>query len=201
MIESALVLCCFITIIIVYWDIKRRALKHQSFVNGIKSKIATSTNMTANFAAFSHGPKITLLLASSGPYDLFLYYKIVNGKCIEQHQVSLQKILGVQLVLNNSPYKTTTTTDLPSISQRATYIARQELDAMASTDMLDVKRIILILTHNTKDVAETLSMPLYQAVEGKKTEQASKILLNALWWQQFLLAYIGKTDEIDTKPF
>lgn len=201
MIETVFVICCVIAIIIIYWDIKRRALKHQSAVNSLKSKIATSTKMTASFAAFSHGPKVTLLLASSGPFDMFLYCKIVNGKCIEQHQISLQKILGVQLILNNSPYKTTKTSDLPSINQRATDIARQELEAMAHTDMLDVKRIILTLTHHTKDAQENLTIPLYQAAEGKKTELASKILLNALWWQQFLLAYIGKTAEIDTKPF
>lgn len=201
MIETVLVLCGFAAIGVIYWDIKRKALKHQSAVNNIKSKIATSTKMTASFASFSHGPKVTLLLASSGPYDMFLYCKIVNGKCVEQHQISLQKILDAQLILNNSPYKPTKTSNLPSINQRATDIARQELDALTHTDLLDVKRIVLSLTHHTKDTEESLVIPLYQAPEGQKTELATKVLLNALWWQQFLFAYIGKPPGIDTEPF
>lgn len=200
MIESIFIVCCALVLGLVYWDIQRRALNHQHAVNKIKSKIATATNMTASFAAFSLGPKATLLLASSGPYNVFLYYKIVNGKVIEQHEISLQKITAVQLVINNTPYKATTNSSLPSINQRATEIARQELESIGQDTLQSIKRIVLQLVHTTQEKHETLAIPLFQAAKEKDTVLVSRILLNALWWQQFLFAFIGKSPNIDTEP-
>lgn len=201
MIETVFVLCCFLGVGIFFWDVRRKALRHQNAVQNVKSKIATATKMTASFAAFSHGPKATLLLASSGPYDLFLFNKIVGGKNIEQHQISLQKVLAVQLSINSTTFKSTKTSHLPSINQRATDIARQEVEAMSPDDLKNIKRISLLLAHNTNETQENLQIPLYQAGKDDKGALSTKILLNALWWQQFLLAYIGKTPHIDTEPF
>lgn len=200
MIETIFLLCCALALGLIYWDIQRKALNHQHAVNKIKSKIATATNMTASFAAFSQGPKATLLLASSGPYNIFLYYKIVNGKIIEQHEITLQNITAVQLIINNTPYKAASTSSLPSINQRATEIARQELEAMGQDTLQNSKRIVLLLAHNTHENQETLAIPLFQATKEKNTILVSKILLNALWWQQFLFAFIGKSTAIDTEP-
>lgn len=201
MIETIFVLCCVLGVGIFFWDVKRKAMRHLSAVQNVKSKIATATKMTASFAAFSHGPKVTLLLASSGPYDLFLFHKIVDGTSVEQHQISLQKILAVQLIVDGITFKTTKTSQLPSINQRASDIARQEVESMSGDELQDIKRISLLLAHSTNGSPENLQISLYQAKKNDPSGLSTKVLLNALWWQQFLLAYIGKTPHIDTEPF
>lgn len=198
MLETIFVLCICIGVAIFIYDIKRRALQHQQVVNKEKSKIATDTRMTASFAAFSDGNKTTHLLAFSEECNIFVHRKIVKSHCTEEHTLTFTNINAIDLQVNNQTYRSTATSAQSSMNLRATDIARQEVKKFGLNNVKRIKSLILILHHapEEKEPTNKLAIPLLQATDSSTGLDLQRSLLNALWWQHFLLAFVGKSPNI-----
>lgn len=191
MFETILVLVCAMVGVFFYWDIKRKTVSHQNAVTSIKSKIATETNMTTHFAAFHQDSNESILLAASGPHDLFWYYKIVREKTTEQYKIPLHAILSVKMLVNSTPIKVTATSNQPSATLRAAEISRQEVQRMGESAKR-VKQITMMLEYQSEHGSQSQQISLYQDLNNDKNPQVVKILLNSIWWQQYLREFIGK---------
>lgn len=191
MFETVLVLLSVMVAIFFYVDIKRKTVAHQNTVTSIKSKLATETNMTSHFAVFSQGPQESILLAASGPHDLFWHYKIAKEKITDQYKVPLHSITRVQVLVNNAPVEVTATSGQPSATLRAAEVARQEVQRMGER-VKRVKRVTMTLEYQTEEDTQRQQIPLYQALDNDKNPMVIKILLNSIWWQQYLREFIGK---------
>lgn len=200
MFETVLVLLSVMVAIFFYVDIKRKTVAHQNMVTTIKSKLATETGMTSHFAVFSQAQHESILLAASGPHDLFWYYKIAKEKIIDHYKVPLHAIVKVQVLVNNAPVEVTAASSQPSATLRAAEISRQEVQRMGDR-VRRVKRVTMNLEYQANDDIHRQQIPLFQAVDSEKNHLITKILLNSIWWQQFLREFIGKKiiSTIDTR--
>ena len=187
MIQSLVAVLVFVTIAVLYFDIRRRAKAHQRAIQKEKSDIATMTHMTATMSTFSDGKTTEALLATSEDSELFFYRLIVKGQVAMRYTLALPNVSGADLCINGEKRAFRYPTSHKTATMRATDISQQARRDFPPEDYDFIRDITLNIHFRSEDgKLKLLPVRVFRDPAPQLRPILPKILENAIWWQQFL---------------